>query len=140
MSSRMKTNKKIYFTAAISGGRINQPHYAVIVEMLKQYGTVFSEFVADKFLGEYGETELEREEIHDRELERLGKSDIVVAEVTTPSLGVGYLIAQATTAHKKVIALYKGEDTMKLTAMVKGDKTVRVYLYKTPEDLTAILN
>ena len=136
----MKTNKKIYFTGAITGGRIAQPQYVEIVKILGQYGTVFSKHVADESLGEYGETDLTKEEIHDRELERLNQSDLVVAEVTTSSLGVGYLISQAINAHKKVIALYNGEDDFKLTAMIRGDKNVRVRLYKTPEDLIAILN
>lgn len=136
----MKTDKKIFFIGSIRGGRINQPQYVEVVAILKQYGTVFSEHVADKHLGEYGETDLEKEEIHNRELETLGKSDIVVAEVTTPSLGVGYLISQAIHVNKKVIALYNGEDVLKLSAMIKGDKNVRVHPYKTEEDLIAVFN
>ncbi|MDO8482501.1 MAG: nucleoside 2-deoxyribosyltransferase [bacterium] len=135
----MKTDKKIFFIGSIRGGRINQPEYVGIVEILKQYGIVFSKHVADKSLGEYGETDLEKEEIHDRELDTLKNSDLVVAEVTTPSLGVGYLISQAVSLNKKVIALYNGEDTLKLSAMIKGDKDVKVHLYKTKEDLNAIL-
>ena len=82
----MKTNRNIYFAAAITGGRMNQPHYAEIVEILEQYGTVFSKHVADKSLGEYGETDIGKEEIHARELERLTQSDIIVAEVTTSAM------------------------------------------------------
>ena len=119
---------------------MNQPHYAEIVEALEQYGTVFSKHVADKSLGEYGETDIGKEEIHDRELDRLRRSDVVVAEVTTSSLGVGYLIAQAVNLNKKVIALYNGEDSMKLTAMIAGDKNIDVRLYKTKEDLTALFS
>ena len=136
----MKTNRNIYFAAAITGGRMNQPHYAEIVEILEQYGTVFSKHVADKSLGEYGETDIGKEEIHARELERLTQSDIIVAEVTTSSLGVGYLIAQAVSQHKKVIALYNGEDSMKLTAMIAGDKNIDVRLYKTKEDVARIFD
>src|SRR3989338_6493805 len=135
----MKTDIKIFFIGSIRGGRINQPQYVGIVEILEQYGTVFSKHVADKSLGGYGETDLEKEEIHDRELDALKKSDLVVAEVTTPSLGVGYLISQAINLNRKVIALYNGEDTLKLSAMIKGDKNVRVHLYKTQKDLNTIL-
>ena len=135
----MKTDKKIFFIGSIRGGRINQPQYAGIIDTLEQYGTVFSNHVADKSLGEYGETDLEKEEIHDRELDALKNSDLVVAEVTAPSLGVGYLISQAINLNKKVIALYNGEDTLKLSAMIKGDKNVKVHLYKTPKDINAIL-
>ncbi len=136
----MKPDKKIFFIGSIRGGRSNQPHYAEIVEILGQYGVVFSEHIADKHLGEYGETDLEKEEIHDRELETLGKSDMVIAEVTTPSLGVGYLISQAINLNKKVIALYNGEDTLKLSAMIKGDRNVKVRLYRTKEDLIEIFD
>lgn len=134
----MKPDVKIFFIGSIRGGRINQPQYAGIVEILEQYGIVFSEHVADKSLGGYGETDLEKEEIHNRELDNLLKSDLVVAEVTTPSLGVGYLLAEALRLNKKVIALYNGEDTLKLSAMIKGNKNVKVYLYKTEEDLRKI--
>ena len=130
----------IFFIGSIRGGRINQPLYAHIVEILERHGTVMSKHVADKSLGEYGETDLEKEEIHDRELETLKKSDLVVAEVTNPSLGVGYLISQTTNLNKKVIALYNGEDTFKLSAMIKGNKNVKVCLYKTEKELDAVLS
>jgi hypothetical protein len=64
----MKPEIKILFVGSIRGGRINQPHYVEIVETLEQYGTVLSKHVADKSIGGYGETDLEKEEIHDRAL------------------------------------------------------------------------
>ena len=36
----------IYFIGSIRGGRINQPNYAEIVEILKQKGNVLSRHVA----------------------------------------------------------------------------------------------
>ena len=129
----------IFFTGSIRGGRTNQTRYASIVEMLERYGTVFSKHVSEETLSQYGETELPSKEILDRERAALQKSDIIVAEVTTPSLGVGYLIATATSANKKVIALYCGEDTLKLSGIIKGDPCVRVYTYKTDADVEKIL-
>mgnify|MGYP001574954588 CR=1 FL=1 len=129
----------IYFIGSIMGGRINQSQYGEIVKILKQHGNVFSEHIADESLSEYGETDLEKEEIHDRELERLEKSDLVVAEITTPSLGVGYLVAEALRLNKRIIALYNGEDTLKLSAIIKGNKKIKVHLYKTKDDVERIL-
>lgn len=129
---------KIFFTGSIRGGRMNQPNYNNIVEMLSKYGEVFSKHIAEESLGEYGETSLDQEEIHDRELETLKECDVVVAEVTTPSLGVGYVVAEATQLNKKIIALYNGEDTLKLSAMIKGDKNVHVRTYQKEEDLENI--
>ncbi len=128
----------IYFIGSILGGRINQSQYREVIEILKQHGNVLSEHIADESLSEYGETDLEKEEIHDRELKRLEKSDLVVAEITTPSLGVGYLIAEALRLNKRIIALYNGEDTLKLSAMIKGNKKTKVHLYKTRDDINRI--
>jgi len=128
----------IYFIGSILGGRINQSQYGEIIEILKQHGNVLSEHIADESLSEYGETDLEKEEIHERELKRLEESDLVVAEISTPSLGVGYLVAEALRLNKKIIALYNGEDTLKLSAMIKGNKKIKVYLYKTKDDINEI--
>jgi len=129
----------IFFIGSIRGGRAHQPQYEFIVKKLKLMGTVFSGFISDENLSEYGETNIADSEILARELEALGKCDVVVAEVTTPSLGVGYLIAQATSLSKSVIALYFGEDTLKLSAMIKGDQKVEIHAYKTDEDIGKIL-
>lgn len=128
-----------YFIGAIRGGRTHQPQYNDIVTELKKFGTVLSEHVADETISDYGETNMNKEEIHDREMDLLKKSDVVVAEVTTPSLGVGYLIAQAVNLNKRMLCLYQGEDTFKLSAMIKGDKKVRISIYKKVSDIKNIL-
>ena len=129
----------IYFIGSIRGGRSHQPTYALIVRVLKQHGTVSSQYVSDSALSEYGETRLTDREIFERERVALEKCDVVVADVTTPSLGVGYLIARATFLKKNVVALYNGEDTMRLSAMIKGSPEVEVHTYKTEEDIVRIL-
>ena len=117
----------IFFTGSIRGGRAQQPEYAFIVKALEKYGTVFSEHVSDEKISEYGETRLSAKEVLTREREALQKCDIVVAEVTTPSLGVGYLVGEATSLGKSVVALYAGENTLKLSAIIKGDPNVKVF-------------
>lgn len=133
----------IFFTGSVRGGRAHRPEYADIVEVLTTYGTVYSSHVSDDALSEYGETNLMSTEILKRELSALAKSDVVVAEVTSPSLGVGYLIAAASAQKKKILALYKNTDTLQLSAIVKGDDHVEVHTYETLEDIEnalAVLN
>lgn len=130
----------IFFTGAIRGGRAQQPEYAAIVAILQRQGTVFSSHVSDDELSLDGETHLSGSEILRRELNALTASDIAVAEVTTPSLGVGYLIKAATAQGRKVIALYKGGSALQLSAIIKGDPMVEVHTYETPEDLEKVLN
>jgi len=128
----------ILFTGSIRGGREQQPRYAEIVDLLKHYGTVLSEHIASEDISHYGETDLTKEEIHDRELAALHQADLVVAEVSTPSLGVGYLIAQALLSEKRVICLYHGEDTHKLSAMIKGNRNTEVIAYHNTAELQAV--
>jgi hypothetical protein len=129
----------IFFAGSIRGGREKQPQYAFITNTLKKYGDVYSQFVHDGALSDFGETRLSDAEIHSRELEALEKADIIVAEVTTPSLGVGYLIAHATASKKRAIALYQGEDTLKLSAMITGNPLVEVHTYQSVEDIENII-
>lgn len=54
MQEMAERKKEIYFSANISGGRDQAPHYKRIVEILKNYGTVLTEHVADPKLGSCG--------------------------------------------------------------------------------------
>ncbi|MEK9177371.1 MAG: nucleoside 2-deoxyribosyltransferase [Patescibacteria group bacterium] len=129
----------IFFTASIRGGRENLPAFERIVRVLERYGTVHAPHIADASVSEYGETDTPDAEILTRELAALVACDIVVAEVTTPSLGVGYFIARATDAGKKVLALYRGQNTLKLSAPIKGDPRVSVHLYKDENEIEGVL-
>ncbi len=128
----------IFFTGSIRGGRAHQPDYALIVKALEAYGTVSSRHVSDESLSEYGETNRTAGEVLYRERAAIEKCDVVVAEVTTPSHGVGYLISYASTLGKRIIALHSGENTLKLSALIKGDSNVMVRTYDKPENLAMI--
>ena len=131
----MKNNLNIFFAGAIRGGRTGQPMYKLMMNELSQFGTVLNPHVAEDDVSDFGETDLTKQHIHARELERLNQADLVVAEVTTPSLGVGFLIAKALERQKPVICFYQGKDTYKLSAMIKGDERVRVITYQTDDEL-----
>lgn len=124
---------KIYFTGAIRAGRHDQKTYYSLVERLKQYGHVLTEHVADPNLGETGEN-LPEEEIHRRDMAWLHEADAVIAEVTTPSLGVGYEIAKAEEMGKRILCLYRPTAGKSLSAMVRGSKQARVVDYATLEE------
>ena len=70
--------------------------YGSLVEKLSKYGEVLTPFVADKSITNLGsEHEGGDRAIHDRDVELLRQCSVVVAEVTQPSLGVGYEIGRA---------------------------------------------
>ena len=137
--------RNIYFAGSIRAGRADVDIYAHIVKLLKKYGTVLTEHVADSRIDENGKfhfrynTNLERvskgkeheddKYIHDRDMAWLEKSEgwccacmeyagrrvsiigyaVIVAEVTQPSLGVGYEIGRAVDLNKTILCLFRPE-------------------------------
>ena len=66
----------IYFCGSIRAGRADVGLYAKIVDKLKQFGTVLTEFVADKKITESGsEMEGGDRAIHDKDVSLLEKAD-----------------------------------------------------------------
>jgi len=128
---------KIYFAGAIRGGRGDAIIYLRIVSILTRFGTVITEHVADSELDVRGE-ELSDRQIHDRDLEWLRSCDCLVAEVTKPSLGVGFEIGKATEWGKQVLCLYRPSEDRSLSAMIAGSDKVTVETYSSVDEVDAI--
>ena len=56
------------------------------------------------------------------------------AEVTQPSLGVGYEIALAESFGKRIICLFKRK-SCNLSAMIKGNRNLEVLEYRSVDEL-----
>lgn len=128
---------KIYFAGSIRGGRDDKDLYLEIINLLGKYGKVLTEHVGDKTLsamGEDGPTEY----IYDRDMTWLNEADVVVAEVTTPSLGVGYEIGKAE-EKKPILCLYRVQDGKRMSAMISGNKNLQLETYKSIQGIEAIL-
>ena len=127
----------VYFSGSITGGREDVPLYRRLIEALEEDGhRVLAGAVAAEHIGDGGEA-LALQEIFARDLRWLDESDLVVAEVSTPSLGVGYEIAYARWSRRiPVIALYRRVRTKRCSAMISGDPGVRFLEY---EDADAVL-
>lgn len=121
---------KIYFAGSIRGGRQDAKLYAQLITELKKYGDVLTEHIGAVEM-EAGQTD---EEIYTQDMQWLKQSDLVIAEVTTPSLGVGYEIGQAVSMHKKVVCLYRPKVQQNLSAMINGCPDVETYAYATLEE------
>lgn len=121
----------IYFSGSISGGRADLALYRRIVETLEAEGhRVLAGAVTAEHIGEHGEI-LGPAEICARDLRWLDQADLLVAEVSVPSLGVGYEIAYATRSRGiPAIALYRPAFTKRCSAMVAGDPGVHLLEYE----------
>jgi hypothetical protein len=130
---------KIYFAASIRGGRDDDKIYFSIVDQLRAYGTVLTEHIGGLELTSFGEKTNDRA-IHDRDLSWLREADCLVAEVTTPSLGVGYEIGKATEWGKPILCIYRKMDNRALSAMIAGSDGVKLFEYETNDDLKKVFD
>lgn len=128
----------IYFAGAIRGGRDDHSLYLEIVNLLKEYGHVHTEHIADSELTALGEVGDDDQYIHNRDLAWLKDSAYLVAEVTTPSLGVGYEIGKATEWGTPVLCLYRPASNRALSAMIAGSGGVKVREYASAAELQQI--
>jgi len=127
----------IYFAGSIRGGRGDQAIYEDIIDRLRQYGAVLTEHVGDVNRSLGGESAADCD-IHDRDLDWLRSADVLVAEVTTPSLGVGYEIGRAVEWGKRVICLYRPTDGKRLSGMIAGCNDLTVHEYSQAADVDRI--
>jgi hypothetical protein len=132
----MLNNKnKIYFAGSIKGGKGDVKKYMKIINYLKKYGEVLTEHVGnvDKDIGS-------DKKIYQRDMQWLNSANIIVAEVSTPSLGVGYEIAQAENLDKNILCLYCNKANKNLSSMIAGNKKINVKKYNKYEDIFKIID
>lgn len=130
---------KIYFAGSIRGGREDQQLYFQFIKELNNYGMVLSEHVGAHSLSSMGEENLSERAIFERDLNWLTECDIVIAEVTKPSLGVGYEIAVAEKADKPIICFYRKNSASILSAMIRGNPALKIFDYENFDDARKIL-
>lgn len=98
---------KIYFACSISGGRKDEKAYQYLVQVL----TGMEIDVPTAHIAETGVEEVDALEepgdIYHRDVSWIQESDLLVAEVSSPSHGVGYEIGYALDLGKPVLCLYK---------------------------------
>lgn len=123
------TGPRIYFSASISGGRDDAPRYAALISALTRHGPVLTEHIGSPSLSDGGEEGPGEREIYVRDVAWLREADVVIAEVSTPSLGVGYEVARAAVMGKRIVCLFRPESGRRLSAMIRGNPAVRILEY-----------
>lgn len=129
--------KKVYFCGSIRGGRADREIYAGLIKYISRYATVLTEHIGDVSVG--ADHELTDKQIHDRDLKWLEESDLIIAEVTQASLGVGYEIGRAIEIGKPIVCLYRESDNRRLSAMISGCSEIKTFHYSTLNEAKEIL-
>ena len=132
---------KIYYAMSISGehSESSEDINVKLIEYLKNYGEVLTELFANPAYKNIGETHLTDKEIHDRDMDWLLSSDLIVAEVSNKSFGVGYEIGRAVENNKKILCLRK-KSKKRLSAMISGCDKLILKEYADLEDAKKEIN
>jgi hypothetical protein len=109
----------IYFSCSLTGGRDDQPIYAAIVEALRARGhTVPTAALARADIMDE-EATIDPGVVYARDVAWVRGAEALIAEVSTPSHGVGYEIALALMLGKPVLCLYRAG--VRVSKMITGN-------------------
>ena len=129
----------IYFACSITGGRDDEVYYQIIVDSLLADG----HHVPTAHLSRPSVMSLEAVvdpvDVYTRDMSWIESCHALVAEVSTPSHGVGYEIASALTQGKPVLCLHH-EDTH-VSKMITGntDSRINVCTYCQKDDIPPLI-
>ena len=130
--------KKIYFAGSIRGGRIDARLYSRVIEYIQKTDIVLTEHIGrpDLNLMEQGKRDVE---IYDQDTTWLRESDLIIAECSCPSLGVGYELAYAE-AHGIPCHIFYDRTKTQLSAMLRGNSYFVIHPYEKENEIYTILN
>ena len=124
----------IYFACSITGGRDDEATYQKIVDFLLKRG---HEVPTASLAGPeviYEEVIIDPITVYERDTAWIRGCELVVAEVTTPSHGVGYEIGYALQLNKPVICLHKGDTPVSKMILGNQDPNLVIIPYDSVDE------
>ncbi len=118
---------KIYFARSIRGDS------TVPVEELQKSLAIFGEVLSENF--DFSKDVSRDKKIFEKDMALLETADVVIAEISNPSLGVGYEIATAVKLCKPILCLAK--NGIVVSAMITGNPACKVEYYSDIADAHA---
>ena len=130
----------VYFACSITGGRQDELAYQRLVAALQEHGHIVPTAQLASPEAIHLEGVATPEEVYTRDVGWIKECDLLVAEVSTPSHGVGYEIAFALSLDKKVFCLHRQGG--KVSKMILGNPHPQLTIrsYATIEQAVRLLN
>ncbi len=122
----------VYFSCSITGGRIDQPVYATLVAWLTSHGheVLTAHLARPEVMAE--EATVDPKVVYERDIAWVDAATVMVAEVSTPSHGVGYEIAYALMTGKPVLCLAR--ESVKVSKMITGNPKLTFARYESVDE------
>jgi nucleoside 2-deoxyribosyltransferase len=129
----------IYFSCSITGGRQDQRIYQSIVKSLEKGGHSVPTAHLSNADVMSKEVVIQPRAVYERDVRWVNECDALIAEVSTPSHGVGYEIALALFLKKPVLCCY--QQGRRVSKMITGNDspTLCLYSYHDLNDLLPVI-
>jgi len=122
---------KIYVAGSIRAGLQDSSIMSQIISAAQEHGEVLTEHI---FIEKNEEVrKVTSEQIFKEDIKWLESSDVVIAEISIPSFGVGYELAHAVSLNKPVLCLCSS-DVKRISAMIEGNSSLQIDWYNDSGD------
>ncbi len=132
-------NKKVYFAGSTRGGRVDVTLYRRIIDYINKTDSVLTEHIGKANMSLKAQKREIDIHIYERDTEWLKSCDLLIAECTCPSLGVGYELAYAE-AHGIPVYIFSSKRKANISAMLNGNSYFTIIPYEMEEDIYLALN
>ena len=129
----------VYFAGSIRGGRVDAQLYRRVISHIQERDRVLTEHVGDTSLSALEQGAAADAAIYEQDMAWLRSCDLVIAECSCPSLGVGYELAYAE-AHAKPVHVFYDRGKTELSAMITGNPYFHVHPYADESELLRLID
>ncbi len=123
---------RVYFAGSIRGESPDREWFQELIKHISKTDKVLTEHSFD--FSYEDEIKKNDAQIWETDMAWLDSADSLVAEITAPSLGVGYEIGKAEEWGKPILLLWKKTDGRKPSAMLNGNKYMKLVSYEEKEE------
>lgn len=122
---------KIYYAVSVRGqdNKLTKTEVSSHIAYLQTFGNVLTHHLASSDPSVIDMQGAQDEDIFAKDMQLVADCDILIADVTSPSLGVGFMIGQALYLNKHVLCLQKQNSGSKLSAMINGHPMISKSIY-----------
>ena len=131
---------KIYFACSISGGRQDQKIYEELVDHIQSLGHEVVNAVISRSNITVNDGKREARDVYARDTSWIEECDVVIAEVSTPSHGVGFEIGYSLELSKPVLCCYMADRVVSKMILGNPHKDLVIYKYQDVAEIKEIIN
>lgn len=122
----------IYFCGSMTHSQVKMNDYKELIDYLEQYGNVLNKFVGEKIV-DYNPSD-----IYKRDTSNLKNADILIADVSIVSTGVGFELGYADLLKIKTLVIY--DEALPLpSSLIIGNNNFEVKSYKNLDEAKLII-